>query len=66
MYLVLKKDYRGWWLKILIWHTMCGFLCASVCLESSSNIKEGTIYGSWVGYFNFMYLFSSLVAGFSY
>lgn len=35
-------------------------------LESSSHIKEGTIYGSWVGYFNFMYAFSSLVTGFSY
>lgn len=62
----LKKDYRGWWLNILIWHTTCEFLCASVYLEISSNIKGGTIYCSLVGLFNFMYLFSSLVAGFSY
>lgn len=50
----------------MIWHITCGFLCALVCLESSCNIKEGTIDGSWVGYFNFMYLFRSLVDGFSY
>lgn len=66
VYLVLEKDYRAWCLEILTWHTMCGFLCASLCLESSYDIKKGTIYGSWFGYFDFIYVFTSLVTGFSY
>lgn len=40
-------------------------VCTSL-FGNSSSIKEGTIYGSWIGYFNFMYVFSSLVTGFSY
>lgn len=65
----LTKDYREWWLKILVWYLYTLILRVLVFVYQfawKSHLTLQWILFTVVGYVNFMYLFNSLVAGFSY
>lgn len=65
----LTKDCRGWWLKILVWYLYTHILRVRVSMHQfawKSHLTWQWILFVVVGYVNFMHLFSSLVAGFSY